>query len=287
MKLELKNINKSYGDKKVLEDISVEFTEGVYGLLGPNGAGKTTLLNIICHLLKPSKGEIFFNGKPQSQDYYQYLGFLPQHFSYYPSFSGLDFLLYLADLKGMKKGEAKKESEKLLDLVGLSDVKKKRIASYSGGMKQRLGIAQSLLNHPKILILDEPTVGLDPKERIRFRNLISELSSNRIVILSTHIVSDLEAIAKEILILKDKKIREKGSSNQLLSLIEGKSWEVLVSEQERSQFMQHFVVVNERLLSEGVLLRIVSDQRPSTTAQAVASSLEDLYLYYFREEAIL
>ncbi|MGV3010415.1 ABC transporter ATP-binding protein [Streptococcus thoraltensis] len=287
MKLELKNINKSYGDKKVLEDISVEFTEGVYGLLGPNGAGKTTLLNIICHLLKPSKGEIFFNGKPQSQDYYQYLGFLPQHFSYYPSFSGLDFLLYLADLKGMKKGEAKKESEKLLDLVGLSDVKKKRIASYSGGMKQRLGIAQSLLNHPKILILDEPTVGLDPKERIRFRNLISELSSNRIVILSTHIVSDLEAIAKEILILKDKKIREKGSSNQLLSLIEGKSWEVLVSEQERSQFMQHFVVVNERILSEGVLLRIVSDQRPSTTAQAVASSLEDLYLYYFREEAIL
>lgn len=287
MKLELKNINKSYGDKKVLEDISVEFTEGVYGLLGPNGAGKTTLLNIICHLLKPSKGEIFFNGKPQSQDYYQYLGFLPQHFSYYPSFSGLDFLLYLADLKGMKKGEAKKESEKLLDLVGLSDVKKKRIASYSGGMKQRLGIAQSLLNHPKILILDEPTVGLDPKERIRFRNLISELSSNRIVILSTHIVSDLEAIAKEILILKDKKIREKGSSNQLLSLIEGKSWEVLVSEQERSQFMQHFVVVNERILSEGVLLRIVSDQRPSTTAQAVASSLEDLYLYYFREEATL
>ncbi|GGE29066.1 ABC transporter ATP-binding protein [Streptococcus himalayensis] len=287
MRLELKHISKSYDDKKVLEDISLELTEGVYGLLGPNGAGKTTLLNIICRLLKSSKGEIFFNGKPQSPDYYQYLGFLPQHFSYYPSFTGLDFLLYLADLKGMKKHEAKKESEKLLDLVGLSDVKKKKIASYSGGMKQRLGIAQSLLGNPKILILDEPTVGLDPKERIRFRNLISELSSNRIVILSTHIVSDLEAIAKEILILKDRKIREKGSGNQLLSLIEGKSWEVLVSEYQRNHFVQQFVVVNERVLPEGTLLRIVSDERPSSTAQAVAPSLEDLYLYYFREGAFL
>lgn len=284
MKLELKNLSKSYKEKEVLRDISCELTTGVYGLLGPNGAGKTTLMKIICRLLEPYNGQIFWNGQKQDKHFCNELGFLPQDFSYYPTFSGFDFLLYMATLKGMGKSQGQKEARHLLELVGLSDVSKKKISSYSGGMKQRLGIAQALLNNPKILVLDEPTVGLDPKERIRFRNLISELSSERIIMLFTHIVSDLEAIAKEILILKDKTIDIKGSASQLLSIIEGKCWEILISERDRGRYQAAYTIVNERIVPEGLLLRVVGNDAPKDGARPVIPNLEDLYLYCFKEE---
>lgn len=287
MLLELNQLSKSYGSKNILRRITTQFTPGLYGLLGANGTGKTTLLNLICHFTTPDEGEILLDNKPQSEEFYQHIGFLPQQFSYYGRFSGRDFLLYMAALKGIPKHKAKQETDELLKLVDLYDVRLKRIASYSGGMKQRLGIAQALLNDPKILILDEPTVGLDPKERVKFRNIISELSANKIIILSTHIVSDVEAIAKEIIILKNGQFIHKGSSQELLKTISGKVWELSVS--DGSQLPKHgqYAVVNERLVSSSRVFRVVSDEKPSQSAQLVAPTLEDLYIYHFREEQVL
>ena len=193
----------------------------MYGLLGANGAGKTTFMRMLCGVLKPTSGTINFNGfDVSSEEYRSELGYLPQDFGYYPEFSGLDFLLYMASLKGLKKAEAKRKAKQLLKLVSLSDVARKKISTYSGGMKQRLGIAQALLNDPKIIILDEPTAGLDPKERVRFRNLIKELGKNSIVLLSTHIVSDIEHIANTVLMMKAGQIIYNGSANEIVNLEE-------------------------------------------------------------------
>ncbi len=211
MELNIDRVSKQYQNKIAVDRISLNLHPGVYGLLGANGAGKTTLMRMLCGILKPTGGTITLDGVDVSEEEYRArLGYLPQDFGYYPEFSGVDFLLYMASLKGLSKTQARKRTEKLLPLVGLESVAKKKIKTYSGGMKQRLGIAQALLNEPDILILDEPTAGLDPKERVRFRNLIAEMGKDTIVLLSTHIVSDIEHIADEILMMKDGQLIFRG-----------------------------------------------------------------------------
>ena len=204
MELTVRDLSRYYKDKKAVDGVSLRLTEGINGLLGANGAGKTTLMRMLCGVLKPTAGSVALDGVDVScEDYRAVLGYLPQDFGYYPDFTGLDFLLYLAALKGLSRPHAKRKAAELLELVGLTDVGKKKIKTYSGGMRQRLGIAQALLNDPRLLIVDEPTAGLDPEERVRFRSLLTDLGRDTIVLLSTHIVSDVEHIADHMLMMSE------------------------------------------------------------------------------------
>ena len=214
MELTADRITKQYKNKIAVDRMSFTLTRGVTGLLGANGAGKTTLMRILCGILVPDSGTVTCDGMDvETEEYREMLGYLPQEFGYYPEFSGRDFLLYMSAVKGMRKKEALKKTEELIELVGLKDAGRKKVRTYSGGMKQRLGIAQALLNDPQILIMDEPTAGLDPQERIRFRNLIAAIGKDRIVLLSTHIVSDLEHIADRLMIMKEGRLLWQGEWN--------------------------------------------------------------------------
>ncbi|MDR0922528.1 MAG: ABC transporter ATP-binding protein [Lactobacillales bacterium] len=287
MLLEFKHVTKKYGENIILDDISQKLTPGVYGLLGANGAGKTTLFKIICGIKKATSGRIDYDNRDISKEpekFHEVLGYLPQDFSYYPEFTGLKFMLYMASLKGLKVKEAKVRCTELLKLVGLENETKKKIKNYSGGMKQRLGIAQAMINNPKVLILDEPTVGLDPKERVRFRNLISSLSDEKIIILSTHIVSDVEYIADEIIILRKGKIINRGVASELVEVIDDCVWEGVFESREVNSVTMHHIVSNQKHSEDGTVLRIISKESPVPNAKKVAPTLEDLYLYYFREE---
>lgn len=288
MNLELMNVTKNYEGTTVLNNVSFSLTPGVYGLLGSNGSGKTTLFRIICGLIASDEGEVLYNRKntdANGQEFRTILGFLPQDFSYYPEFTAMKFMRYIAALKGINPTVAKRKSNDLLDKVGLGNVKNKRIKKFSGGMKQRLGIAQALLNDPEVLILDEPTSGLDPKERVRFRNLIASFSQEKIVILSTHIVSDVEYIADELLILKKGKLENRGTAQRLMQAIEHFVWEVEVRENEVAGYAMTHTISNQKNTERGTVLRIVSEKAPNEKARQVRPTLEDLYLYYFREEA--
>jgi ABC-2 type transport system ATP-binding protein len=286
MKLKMDNISKVFGDKSAVNGVSAELTNGVYGFLGANGSGKTTLMRMLAGVSRPTSGCITLNGTDiakMGDRYRDLLGYLPQHIGYYKNFSVEKFLYYIASLKGVDKNEAKRRIEELLETVNLTDKRKAKMGKLSGGMKQRVGIAQALLNDPKILIVDEPTAGLDPKERIRFRNLLAKIASDRIVLLSTHIVSDIEYIAKEILIMKDGQLVEKDTPQNLLGRMERIVWSVNARESEIPSFQEAFKVGNIARKPEGIELRIISEEQPATTAVNVPVNLEDLYLYYFDE----
>jgi ABC-2 type transport system ATP-binding protein len=284
MELTLDRVTKQYGNKIACNHISLALHRGVYGLLGANGAGKTTLMRVMCGVLAPTAGSINFDGIDVTrEDYRDALGYLPQEFGYYPEFSAQDFMLYIAMLKGLPKARAKEKARELLELVSLEREAKKKIKTFSGGMKQRLGIAQSMLSDPKILILDEPTAGLDPKERVRFRNLISRLGADRIVLLSTHIVSDVEYIADTILVMKDGKLVHQGSLEEIIRTLEGKVWECTVPQATADALCEKCTVINLRQEDRQVFLRLICEYKPCDSAQAAQAVLEDLYLYYFRE----
>lgn len=284
MELTLDRLTKQYKNKIAVDRVSLTLHQGVYGLLGANGAGKTTLMRMVCGVLRPTGGQVKFDGLDVEEEAYrEALGYLPQDFGYYPDFTALDFLLYMAALKGLTKPRARQKAAQLLELVSLQAVAKKKIKTFSGGMKQRLGIAQALLGDPKILVLDEPTAGLDPKERVRFRNLISRLGSDRIVLLSTHIVSDVENIAGTILVMKEGRIIHGGGRQEILAPIEGKVFECLVGEEEAARLGQLYPILNLRPEGEKTFLRLVAPQRPCPGATGVPAALEDLYLYYFSE----
>ena len=282
MELSVDRLTKHYGSKIAVDCVSVALKPGIYGLLGENGAGKTTLMRMLCAILESTSGEVFLDGREivsMGAEYRDILGYLPQDFGYYPNYTAREFLLYMAALKGIPRDRAKKRAEELLEVAGLSEVAAKKIKTFSGGMKQRVGIAQALLNHPKLLILDEPTAGLDPKERVRFRNLISDYAAGRIVILSTHIVSDIEAIADEVLLMKKGKLVSQGTVSELTKEAEGKVWELTVSPAEAKSWQERAAVANLRHEGEQVVLRILSDEKPAEGAVPFEAGLEDLYLY--------
>ncbi len=284
MELIFDRVTKQYREKIAVDRVSLSLSQGVYGLLGANGAGKTTLMRMMCGVLRPDSGEIRYNGMDVGEELYRdVLGYLPQEFGYYPEFSAMDFLMYLASLKGIPRKKAKEKSLELLELADLSHVAKKKIKTFSGGMKQRLGIAQSLLNNPEVLVLDEPTAGLDPKERVKFRNMVSKLGNDRIVLLSTHIVPDVEYIADVILLMKDGAIIHKGSLEEIIQEISGKVWECTVDSQSAARLMGQYPALNIRKEKEGTSLRLVCGQKPTESAVQAAAALEDLYLYYFSE----
>lgn len=283
MKIELIDICKKYGRQKVLKSVSMEFGEGVYGLLGKNGAGKTTLIGILLGIIKADSGQIFIDGKPvssQSREFLNKIGYLPQYPQFYKEMQVYEFLCYMAALKGIPKKETKSRVEWLIEEVNLTDAKKKKVGALSGGMRQRLGIAQAMLNEPELLILDEPTAGLDPQERIRFRNLISKFAKNRTVILVTHIVSDVEYIANQVIIMDEGCIACEGNIEELENSITGKVWEVIRNKEQTMDDLDFGNVSNLKREGSDTRVRVVSDILPAKDAVTTGVGLEDVFLYY-------
>ena len=288
MALILDGLTKTFSSFPAVNNLSYTMDTGVYGLLGVNGAGKTTLMRMLCTLLTPTSGTITWDGQDifsLGSAYRNLLGYLPQDFGYYPDFSVQDYLLYIASIKGLRPATARQRMQNLLEQVGLTQVRRQKMKKLSGGMKRRAGIAQAMLNDPKILILDEPTAGLDPKERIRFRNLISELAENRLVLLSTHIVSDVEYIADQILQMKDGSLVHHGTRQQPLAAAPPQVWTCTVPRAQADQLLHQDPVVNLKTLPQGVLLRVLSQTPPTPEAHPAEMTLEDLFLHYFGETA--
>jgi len=284
VKLELNDISKKYGSFFALKNVNATLENGVYGLLGANGAGKTTLLNILIGVLKESSGQILLDGqdvRKMGLSYLDKLGYLPQYPQFYPEFYVREFLDYMCSIKGILRKERRERIDGVIEQVNLKEHRKKKIQELSGGMRQRLGLAQAILNDPEILVLDEPTAGLDPRERIRFRNIISQLSKNRMVLVATHIVSDVEYIANEILILHNGILVQKGTITELCEMVRGKVWKLCTSEQKAGEVANHFLVANIKRDREEISMRIISDEKPAETAEEEKPQLEDVFLSIF------
>ncbi len=285
MELSVQDITKKYSDKVAVNDVSLNIEKGITGLLGANGAGKTTLMRMIADIIKPDAGSITYDGVPITvldSEYRNIFGYLPQEFGFYPEFTVIDYLDYMAALKGLTKADSKRKIDSLLEQMTLTDVRRKKIRKLSGGMRRRVGIAQALLNDPEILILDEPTAGLDPGERIKFRQLLSEFSQDRIVLISTHIVSDVEYIATRQAIMKDGKIIRDGSTDTLVKEMDGKVWECTVDNRDIKELEKVLQIVNlKNVSSDRTEIRFISDTQTINNASNVSPRLEDLYMWLF------
>jgi len=283
MELRIENVSKQYGKNAWgLRDFSLRLTPGVLGLLGPNGAGKSTLMRIIATITRPSAGAVFWNGTDiakQPDELRRVLGYLPQDFGVYPNLNAIEFLSYLAAVKRLDAKQARRRIDELVQLVNLTEAAHRPIGGFSGGMCQRVGIAQALLNDPRLLIVDEPTVGLDPEERVRFRNLISDLAGERLVLLSTHIVSDVEATATSIAIINKGGLVRHALPEELLQAVEGKVWGWIIPSDKLATVKTGYLVANTTRRADGVLARILSETAPDPSAASLTATLEDAYLY--------
>lgn len=279
--LKIENLSKNFGKKLALSDINLELNSGIYGLLGDNGAGKSTLMRILVGVDKPSSGQILYQEEDISQlkeKYRGLLGYMPQEFSVFPGFTAYEFLTYMGALKGLSKAQLKEKIPQVLSFVNLEDVKNKKVSNFSGGMKRRVGIAQAILNDPKILILDEPTAGLDPGERIRFSNILSNMSKDKMILFSTHIISDIEAITKNIIILNDGKMTAKTTSDKLIESMKGKVFEKSIPFQDLSHYDKKVQII--RMRYEGQALRIRYTGKPLDDSLPVEAKLEDYYIFH-------
>ena len=288
MRLTLERLSKQFKNRIAVDHVNAELTEGIYGFLGANGAGKTTLMQMICGIVSPTAGEVKIDGKnnvEMGEAFRDILGYLPQEFGYTPGFTAEDFMLYIASVKGLEPHYARKRTKELLRMVSLDGDMKRKIRTFSGGMKRRLGIAQALLNDPKILIMDEPTAGLDPKERAYFRNIIAEMARDKIIIISTHIVSDIEYISDEVIIMKKGRFLMQGTAEELIMDAEGMVWSCRVPAQEWLVFEKKYTVANSRNMGSVVEARVISAVRPCPDANREEPTLEDLYLKCFADEA--
>ncbi|MBD5521109.1 MAG: ABC transporter ATP-binding protein [Lachnospiraceae bacterium] len=285
MELYINHISKQFSDKTAVSDIALKVGTGIWGLLGANGAGKTTLMRIIAGIMKPTSGQIEYDGIPidtLKESYRDIFGYLPQEFGFYPEFTVKDYLEYMSALKGLTAHDTQKRINDLLETLSLSNVKNKKIIKLSGGMKRRVGIAQALLNDPKVLILDEPTSGLDPGERIRFRNLLSEFAHNRIVLISTHIVSDIEYIANQNTLMKDGKLIAGGTTDELVKMVYGKVWSAVIPMKALPEFEKKLHIVNlKNEDADNVSIRYLSEKPLAPDSTPTTPRLEDLYLWLF------
>lgn len=284
MELQFRGIQKNYGQKQALKEVSLTLTPGIYGLLGPNGAGKSTLMNILTGNLKPSGGEILLDGRDirtLGGAFRRRIGYCPQQPTFYPGFTAEQFLYYMASLQGMSKGDAAKRIHWVLEKVSLDDVRHKKIRSFSGGMKQRLLLAQAVLHNPDILILDEPTAGLDPRQRIAVRNLIGEIALHKIVLLATHVVQDVEYIAKELILLAKGEILCQSTPRELVRQLEGQVWEVHTGEEQLARIQGYGIVCGIAREETGICVRLLCRDKPDIPCAAATPDVEDVYLYYF------